>query len=55
MKINLSLFFPYVFLWTLIGMMVFDAVIPMIAFIFCGGVCGGLILASEKKEREVCN
>lgn len=55
MKINLSLFLPYIFVWALAGMMVFDAVIPMIAFIFFGGVCGGLILALEKKERDVCN
>lgn len=46
MKINLSLFLPYIFVWELAGMMVFDAVIPMIAFIFFGGVCGGLILAA---------
>ena len=49
MKINWTIFFSYLSIWIITGVIVFNDVIPMIIFIFCGGVCGGLILATKKK------
>lgn len=54
MKINWALFFSYLPIWVITGVILFKDIIPMIIFIICGGVCGGLILATEKK-RKVCN
>jgi len=55
MKINWILFYSYLIVWIIMGTVVFEEIIPMIIFIICGGVCGGLILATQKKKRKVCN
>ena len=55
MKINWTLFYSYLVVWIAAGAVVFDAIIPMIIFTICGGVCGGLVLATEKRKEKVCN
>lgn len=55
MKINWALFFTYLFVWVVAGIVVFENIAAMIIFIISGGVCGGFILASENKKRAVCN
>lgn len=54
MKINRALFCLYLVVWIVAGVVMFNNIIPMIIFIICGGVCGGLILAT-KKNKKVCN
>ncbi len=51
MKINWTLFLSYLFVWIVVGIVIFDNVIPMIIFIICGGACGGFILATKKKIK----
>lgn len=52
MKINWTLFYSYLVVWIVAGAVVFNDVIPMIIFIICGGVFGGLILATKKKQPQ---
>jgi len=52
MEINWTLFYSYLVIWIVAGIMVFNDIIPIIAFIFFGGVCGGLILATKKKRQK---
>ncbi|HLR69703.1 hypothetical protein [Virgibacillus alimentarius] len=55
MKINWTLFYSYLLVWIVVGAVIFDNIAPMIIFIICGGVCGGLILAVGKKKRKACS
>lgn len=52
MKINGTLFTMFLILWIVVGIIVFDAIIPMLVFIICGGVVGGLILAKERSKTS---
>lgn len=51
MKIDWTLFLPYLFVWIITGVIVFNDIAPMIIFIICGGVFGGLI-GSKVKEKN---
>lgn len=50
MKFNWVLFLGYLFVWIVVGMMVVENMVPMIVFIICSGVGGGVILAFEKRK-----
>jgi len=55
MKINWMLLYSYFPLWIIAGVVIFDDKAPMIIFIICGGVCGGLILAVSKVKGKEKN
>ena len=52
MKINWTLFFSYLVVWIVAGAVIFNDIIPMIVFVICGGVCGGLILSTKKNQQQ---
>lgn len=55
MKINWALFFSYLFVWIVVGILIFDNVIPMIIFIICGRACGGRVQRTKVKAfSEFC-
>lgn len=49
------LFSMFLILWIVVGIIVFEAIIPMLVFIICGGVVGGLILAGSERRSKVRN
>jgi len=55
MKINWTMLYSYFPLWIIAGVVIFDDIAPMLIFIICGGVFGGLILAVNKVKGKGCN
>jgi len=55
MKINWTLFYLNIILWMVIGIIIFDDIIPMLILTICSGVGGSLIIATEKKKEKTCN
>ncbi|MCG7333364.1 hypothetical protein [Salinicoccus roseus] len=51
MKLNKTLFFSYLLIWIIVGLIVFDKIVPMIVFIIIGGGSTGLIIATKTKKE----
>ncbi len=52
MKVNWYLLFSNIFVWTILGVIIFEEILPMLVFVFFGGVCGGFIFAGKKKGKD---